>query len=123
MLLSQAYFEVADQSGVMSMVLWNDLCLEWYHKLLVGSVVYLQSYSLKKSYQNRSRPQISQLSLITFRSTGTADLTAEALYLLSLSLTFFYPLAFCENQPLPDILTPTINANVFLKKVARLPAR
>uniref|UniRef100_A0A8B9HGB9 RPA1 related single stranded DNA binding protein n=1 Tax=Astyanax mexicanus TaxID=7994 RepID=A0A8B9HGB9_ASTMX len=60
----QAYFEVADQSGVMSMVLWNDLCPEWYHRLVVGSVLYLQNYSLKKSYQNRSRPQISSLPLI-----------------------------------------------------------
>ncbi|XP_007257559.3 RPA-related protein RADX [Astyanax mexicanus] len=62
----QAYFEVADQSGVMSMVLWNDLCPEWYHRLVVGSVLYLQNYSLKKSYQNRSRPQISSLPLISF---------------------------------------------------------
>ncbi|KAI4904178.1 hypothetical protein NFI96_022117 [Prochilodus magdalenae] len=62
----QAYFEVADQSGVMSMVLWNDLCPEWYHRLVVGSVVYLQHYSLKKSYQNRSRPQIGSLPLISF---------------------------------------------------------
>ncbi|XP_066516150.1 RPA-related protein RADX [Hoplias malabaricus] len=62
----QAYFEVVDQSGVMSMVLWNDLCLEWYQRLTVGSVLYLQNFSLKKSYQNRSRPQISSLSLISF---------------------------------------------------------
>ncbi|XP_036435906.1 RPA-related protein RADX [Colossoma macropomum] len=65
----QAYFEVADQSGVMSMVLWNDLCPEWYHRLVVGSVVYLQHYSLKKSYQNRSRPQISSLPLLIFTNT------------------------------------------------------
>ncbi|XP_017577380.1 RPA-related protein RADX [Pygocentrus nattereri] len=65
----QAYFEVADQSGVMSMVLWNDLCPEWYHRLVVGSVVYLQHYSLKKSYQNRSRPQISSLPLLSFTNT------------------------------------------------------
>ncbi|XP_072550365.1 RPA-related protein RADX [Salminus brasiliensis] len=65
----QAYFEVADQSGVMSMVLWNDLCPEWYHRLVVGSVLYLQNYSLKKSYQNRSRPQISLLPLINFTNT------------------------------------------------------
>ncbi|XP_053086226.1 RPA-related protein RADX [Pangasianodon hypophthalmus] len=65
----QAYFEVADQSGVMSMVLWNDLCPEWYQRLVVGSVLYLQHYKLKRSYQNRSRPQLSTLPLISFSST------------------------------------------------------
>ncbi|XP_062845190.1 RPA-related protein RADX [Trichomycterus rosablanca] len=64
----QAYFEVADQSGVMSMVLWNDLCPEWYHRLTVGSVLYLQHYTLKRSYQNRSRPQLGALSLFSFSS-------------------------------------------------------
>uniref|UniRef100_A0A672MQH2 RPA1 related single stranded DNA binding protein n=1 Tax=Sinocyclocheilus grahami TaxID=75366 RepID=A0A672MQH2_SINGR len=54
----QVYCEVADQSGVMSMVVWNDLCPEWFNRLTVGSVLYLQQYSLKHSYQNRSRPHI-----------------------------------------------------------------
>uniref|UniRef100_A0A8C1HGJ5 RPA1 related single stranded DNA binding protein n=1 Tax=Cyprinus carpio carpio TaxID=630221 RepID=A0A8C1HGJ5_CYPCA len=64
----QVYCEVADQSGVMSMVVWNDLCPEWFNRLTVGSVLYLQQYSLKHSYQNRSRPHIRTLSLMTFRS-------------------------------------------------------
>ncbi|XP_026066507.1 RPA-related protein RADX isoform X1 [Carassius auratus] len=64
----QVYCEVADQSGVMSMVVWNDLCPEWFNRLTVGSVLYLQQYSLKHSYQNRSRPQIRTLSLMTFNS-------------------------------------------------------
>ncbi|XP_056313614.1 RPA-related protein RADX isoform X1 [Danio aesculapii] len=64
----QVYCEVADQSGVMSMVVWNDLCLEWFNRLTVGSVLYLQQYSLKPSYQQRSRPQIHSLSLTTFHS-------------------------------------------------------
>ncbi|KTG07261.1 hypothetical protein cypCar_00006320 [Cyprinus carpio] len=66
----QVYCEVADQSGVMSMVVWNDLCPEWFNRLTVGSVLYLQQYSLKHSYQNRSRPHIRTLSLMTFRSIG-----------------------------------------------------
>ncbi|XP_017315186.1 RPA-related protein RADX [Ictalurus punctatus] len=65
----QAYFEVADQSGVMSMVLWNELCPEWYQRLTVGSVLYLQHYTLKRSYQNRSRPQLSTLPLMPLTST------------------------------------------------------
>ncbi|KAM9440778.1 RPA-related protein RADX [Clarias gariepinus] len=65
----QAYFEVADQSGVMSMVLWNELCPEWYQRLPVGSVLYLQNYSLKRSYQKRSRPQLGTLPLFFFSST------------------------------------------------------
>uniref|UniRef100_A0A8C1CKF5 RPA1 related single stranded DNA binding protein n=1 Tax=Cyprinus carpio carpio TaxID=630221 RepID=A0A8C1CKF5_CYPCA len=64
----QVYCEVADQSGVMSMVVWNDLCPEWFNRLTVGSVLYLQQYSLKHSYQNRSRPHIRTLSLMTFHS-------------------------------------------------------
>ncbi|TSR75241.1 hypothetical protein Baya_11835 [Bagarius yarrelli] len=62
-------FQVADQTGVMSMVLWNELCLEWYQRLVVGSVLYLQDYTLKRSYQNRSRPQLGSLPLVVFRST------------------------------------------------------
>ncbi|NP_001091243.1 uncharacterized protein LOC100037041 [Xenopus laevis] len=52
----QAYFEVADYSGMMSMVLWNELCPEWYNTLQVGSVILLQQYSVKPSYQNRTLP-------------------------------------------------------------------
>ncbi|TRY86151.1 hypothetical protein DNTS_030210 [Danionella cerebrum] len=44
----QVYCEVADQSGIASLVVWNDLCLEWFHRLTVGSVLYLQQYSVKK---------------------------------------------------------------------------
>ncbi|KAF3705893.1 RPA-related protein RADX [Channa argus] len=32
----QAYFEVADQSGSMSLVLWNELCPEFYQRLNIG---------------------------------------------------------------------------------------
>ncbi|KAA0716663.1 RPA-related protein RADX [Triplophysa tibetana] len=64
----QVYYEVADQSGIMSMVLWNELCPEWFHRLTVGTVLYLQQFAVKPSYQKRSRPQISNLSLMTFRS-------------------------------------------------------
>lgn len=66
----QVYYEVADQSGIMSMVLWNELGPEWFHRLTVGSVLYLQQFAVKPSYQKRSRPQISNLSLMTFRSIG-----------------------------------------------------
>lgn len=68
--VSQAYLEVADQSGVMSMVLWNDLCPEWYQRLTVGSVLYLQNYALKRSYAKRSRPQLGPLALDSFSSIG-----------------------------------------------------
>ncbi|KAI1902747.1 hypothetical protein AGOR_G00019190 [Albula goreensis] len=64
----QAYFEVADQSGSMSMVLWNALCPEWYQRLNVGTVLYLQNYTLKKSYQNRSRPTLPDPKMKTFTS-------------------------------------------------------
>ncbi|XP_010893719.2 RPA-related protein RADX isoform X1 [Esox lucius] len=64
----QAYFEVADQSGTMSLVLWNELCLEWYQRLNVGTVLYLQNYSIKQSYQNRSRPHIDNHRMKSFHS-------------------------------------------------------
>ncbi|XP_056395163.1 RPA-related protein RADX isoform X2 [Hyla sarda] len=52
----QAYFEVADHSGMMSLVLWNFICPEWYNTLQVGNVVLLQQYAVKKSYVYRTRP-------------------------------------------------------------------
>ncbi|XP_066570872.1 RPA-related protein RADX isoform X2 [Amia ocellicauda] len=53
----QAYFEVADQTGMMSLVLWNSMCPDWYQRFTVGSVLHLQSYALKQSYQQRTRPR------------------------------------------------------------------
>ncbi|XP_035033902.1 RPA-related protein RADX [Hippoglossus stenolepis] len=64
----QAYFEVADQSGTMSLVLWNELCPEFYQRLNVGTVLYLQNYTLKPSYPNRSRPQMDHHRMQSFNS-------------------------------------------------------
>ncbi|KAK0152959.1 RPA-related protein RADX [Merluccius polli] len=55
-----AYFEVADQSGTMSLVLWNELCLDWYHSL--------HNYSVRDSYPSRSRPQMDHHRLRIFGS-------------------------------------------------------
>ncbi|XP_054611750.1 RPA-related protein RADX isoform X2 [Dunckerocampus dactyliophorus] len=62
----QAYFEVADQSGTMSLVLWNELCPQFYLALKVGTVMYLQNYSLKQSYSNRSHPQMDHYGMKKF---------------------------------------------------------
>ncbi|XP_074527561.1 RPA-related protein RADX isoform X2 [Halichoeres trimaculatus] len=64
----QAYFEVADQSGTMSLVLWNELCPEFYQRLNVGTVLYVQNYSLKPSYSKRSHPQMDHHRMKTFHS-------------------------------------------------------
>ncbi|XP_070838680.1 RPA-related protein RADX isoform X1 [Chaetodon trifascialis] len=64
----QAYFEVADQSGTMSLVLWNELCPEFYQRLSVGTVLYIQNYTLKQSYSNRSHPQMNHHRMKTFNS-------------------------------------------------------
>ncbi|XP_030009488.1 RPA-related protein RADX isoform X2 [Sphaeramia orbicularis] len=64
----QAYFEVADQSGMMSLVLWNELCPEFYQRLNVGMVLYLQNYTLKQSYSKRSRPQMGHHRMMSFNS-------------------------------------------------------
>ncbi|XP_039427865.1 RPA-related protein RADX [Corvus cornix cornix] len=52
----QAYFEVADGSGMMSMVLWNSLCPEWYHSMKVGTVLLLDKYTIKTSYPFKTHP-------------------------------------------------------------------
>ncbi|XP_075179933.1 LOW QUALITY PROTEIN: RPA-related protein RADX [Anomaloglossus baeobatrachus] len=52
----QAYFEVADHSGMMSLVLWNSLCPQWYNTLQVNTVVLLHQYAVKKSYDFRTLP-------------------------------------------------------------------
>lgn len=54
----------------MSLVLWNELCPEFYQRLNVGSVLYLQNYTLKQSYANRSRPQMDHHRLKMFSSVG-----------------------------------------------------
>ncbi|XP_041052223.1 RPA-related protein RADX [Carcharodon carcharias] len=65
----QAYLEVADQSGMMPLVLWNSLCPEWYQSLHVGTVLLLHRYSVKNSYQMRTwatpcDPQLKSLRTI-----------------------------------------------------------
>ncbi|XP_048400864.1 RPA-related protein RADX [Stegostoma tigrinum] len=65
----QAYFEVADQSGMMPLVLWNSLCPEWYQSLHIGTVLLLHRYSVKHSYQRRTwatpcDPQIKSLRTV-----------------------------------------------------------
>ncbi|KAM8997619.1 RPA-related protein RADX [Ara ararauna] len=52
----QAYFEVADGSGMMSMVLWNSLCPEWYNSMKVGTVLLLEQYAVKTSYPFKTKP-------------------------------------------------------------------
>ncbi|KAM6322880.1 RPA-related protein RADX [Podargus strigoides] len=52
----QAYFEVADGSGMMSMVLWNSLCPEWYNSMKVGTVLLLEQYAIKRSYPFKTQP-------------------------------------------------------------------
>ncbi|XP_031712897.1 RPA-related protein RADX isoform X2 [Anarrhichthys ocellatus] len=62
------YFEVADQSGTMSLVLWNELCPDFYQRLSVGTVLYIQNYALKPSYSNRSHPQMDHYRMKMFHS-------------------------------------------------------
>uniref|UniRef100_A0A8C7ZR91 RPA1 related single stranded DNA binding protein n=1 Tax=Oryzias sinensis TaxID=183150 RepID=A0A8C7ZR91_9TELE len=63
-----AYFEVADQSGIMSLVLWNELCPKFYQRMNVGTVLYLQNYTLKPSYTNRTRPQMDHHRMKSYSS-------------------------------------------------------
>ncbi|XP_008576066.1 PREDICTED: uncharacterized protein CXorf57 homolog [Galeopterus variegatus] len=52
----QTFLEVADSSGMVSVIMWNALCPEWYKSLQVGLVLLLQDYSIKKSYPFRVQP-------------------------------------------------------------------
>lgn len=54
----------------MSLVLWNELCPAFYQRLNVGTVLYLQNYTLKQSYLNRSRPQMDHHGMKNFTSVG-----------------------------------------------------
>ncbi|XP_026530592.1 RPA-related protein RADX isoform X2 [Notechis scutatus] len=53
----QAYFDVADQSGMVLMVLWGSLCPEWYNSMKIGAVLLLEKYAVKKSSIIQSSPE------------------------------------------------------------------
>ncbi|XP_067842319.1 RPA-related protein RADX-like [Heptranchias perlo] len=52
----QAYFEVGDCSGMMSVVLWNSLCPRFFRSLEVGTVILIQQYVVKDAYRMRTQP-------------------------------------------------------------------
>ncbi|XP_072120677.1 RPA-related protein RADX-like, partial [Mobula birostris] len=52
----QAYFKVADSSGMMSAILWNSLCPKLFRSLEVGTVILIQHYSVKVAHQKRRHP-------------------------------------------------------------------
>ncbi|XP_048370720.1 RPA-related protein RADX isoform X2 [Sphaerodactylus townsendi] len=64
----QAYFEVADHSGMMSMILWNSLCLEWYNSMEIGTVLLLEQYAVKTSYPFKTQPTPGDLHMKRFSS-------------------------------------------------------
>ncbi|KAL1766026.1 RPA-related RADX [Sigmodon hispidus] len=53
----QSYLEVADNSGMVSVIMWNAVCPEWYKSLKVGLIILIQEYSVKKSYPFRIQPE------------------------------------------------------------------
>ncbi|CAO2622917.1 RPA-related protein RADX [Lemmus lemmus] len=53
----QTYLEVADRTGMVSVIMWNTLCPEWYKSLKVGLILLLQDYSVKKNYPYRIQPE------------------------------------------------------------------
>uniref|UniRef100_A0A8C3SSC5 RPA1 related single stranded DNA binding protein, X-linked n=1 Tax=Chelydra serpentina TaxID=8475 RepID=A0A8C3SSC5_CHESE len=64
----QAYFEVADSSGMMSMVLWNSLCPEWYNSMKIGTVLLLEQYGIKTSYPFKTQPTPGDSQMKRFTS-------------------------------------------------------
>ncbi|KYO25867.1 hypothetical protein Y1Q_0017746 [Alligator mississippiensis] len=66
----QAYFEVADSSGMTSMVLWNSLCPEWYNSMKVGTVLLLEQYAIKASYPFKTQPTPGDSQMKRFATIG-----------------------------------------------------
>ncbi|XP_041076890.1 RPA-related protein RADX-like [Polyodon spathula] len=64
----QAYIEVADCTGLMSMVLWNEMCPEWYQKLHVGTVILVENYDMKQAFESRTQPTPADPSMTLLRS-------------------------------------------------------
>ncbi|XP_032994165.1 RPA-related protein RADX [Lacerta agilis] len=59
----QASFRVADHTGSMAMVLWNDLCCEWYNSLEVGTVLFLENYGVKRSHPFKTQPTLGAIGM------------------------------------------------------------
>ncbi|KAJ1197930.1 hypothetical protein NDU88_001774 [Pleurodeles waltl] len=76
----QACFEVADQSGMMPLILWNSLCFEWFQSLRVGTVILLRQYVVKLSYPSRTRPvsRNTQMNMFTTIELGLNSLKPSA---------------------------------------------
>ncbi|XP_048453912.1 RPA-related protein RADX-like [Rhincodon typus] len=62
-----AYFEVADCSGMMSVVLWNSLCPRFFRSLEVGTVIFIVRYVVKEAFQMRTRPVSYYPDLKTYK--------------------------------------------------------
>ncbi|XP_067890519.1 RPA-related protein RADX-like [Heterodontus francisci] len=52
----QAYFEVGDCSGMMSVLLWNSLCPRFFRSFEVGTVIFIQQYVVKDAFRMRTQP-------------------------------------------------------------------
>ncbi|XP_063169782.1 RPA-related protein RADX isoform X2 [Candoia aspera] len=59
----QAYFDVADHSGMVLMVLWGSLCPEWYHSMKIGTVLLLEKYAVKKSLSSKTQSSPGDLQM------------------------------------------------------------
>ncbi|MGH0191316.1 UNVERIFIED_CONTAM: hypothetical protein FKN15_058890 [Acipenser sinensis] len=57
-------------TGLMSMVLWNGMCPEWYQKLHVGTVILVENYAMKQAFESRTQPTPADPSMTVLRSTG-----------------------------------------------------
>ncbi|XP_013916187.1 PREDICTED: uncharacterized protein CXorf57 homolog isoform X2 [Thamnophis sirtalis] len=68
----QAYFDVADQSGMVLMVLWGSLCPEWYHSMKIGTVLLLEKYAVKKSLSSNMQSRSEDLHMRRFSSIEIA---------------------------------------------------
>ncbi|KAM9414388.1 RPA-related protein RADX [Pholidichthys leucotaenia] len=95
----KAVLEVADQSGSVSVVLWNSMCVRWYRRLKPGDIISLRQFRVKKHYQ----AELNDIEI----SVNSRNPAAQIIVLLesSVSAEFRPPPTsynFCSSKELLD---------------------
>ncbi|XP_040887546.1 RPA-related protein RADX isoform X2 [Toxotes jaculatrix] len=57
----KAVLEVCDPTGSVCVVLWNSVCVSWYHCLKPGDIISLRRYRVKQHYQ--AEPEDIEISV------------------------------------------------------------
>ncbi|XP_048884077.1 RPA-related protein RADX isoform X2 [Brienomyrus brachyistius] len=106
--------EVADRTGLASVVLWNTLCIDWYRSLHPGQLLRLSQYRVKESYLSRtgeSQEADIEISLNSRNPTAHISVIPQAedfpqLLLPDISYTFYCGLDLlnCSSGTTCDVI-------------------